>query len=295
LSLFAAGAALLALLFASYSRRSTWLALGSTAMSMAALVGLLFVMTSPDQSQVRTRLAWLGSKLPLVLNGQVPDDLITAFEHLLTPSSCDASRRPGCRTVASAEPPPAVASTEPPAVASTEPPAVASAEPPAVASVEPPATASAEPPAVRREAMQAAATTGWLESKPESKSTSPSPVRWLLGDQHGQASSSSAEGFSISGTNVSDQALEQVHAVLKPDASQREVSLALNVDGHKSEAGAVIPAGARFSLVSEIPNGDGLKQFGGAILSFRYIQAGQRKTSILYLTPSMVARFANRG
>jgi hypothetical protein len=278
LSLFAAGAALLALLFASYSRRSTWLALGSTAMSMAALVGLLFVMTSPDQSQVRTRLAWVGSKLPLVLNGQVPDDLITAFEHLLTPSSCDASRRPGCRTVASAEPP---------AAASTEPPAVASAEPPAVA--------SAEPPAVRREAMQAAATTGWLESKPESKSTSPSPVRWLLGDQHGQASSSSAEGFSISGTNVSDQALEQVHAVLKPDASQREVSLALNVDGHKSEAGAVIPAGARFSLVSEIPNGDGLKQFGGAILSFRYIQAGQRKTSILYLTPSMVARFANRG
>jgi hypothetical protein len=253
---------------------------------MAALVGLLFVMTSPDQSQVRTRLAWLGSKLPLVLNGQVPDDLITAFEHLLTPSSCDASRRPGCRTVASAEPP---------AVASTEPPAVASTEPPAVASTEPPATASAEPPAVRREAMQAAATTGWLESKPESKSTSPSPVRWLLGDQHGQASSSSAEGFSISGTNVSDQALEQVHAVLKPDASQREVSLALNVDGHKSEAGAVIPAGARFSLVSEIPNGDGLKQFGGAILSFRYIQAGQRKTSILYLTPSMVARFANRG
>jgi hypothetical protein len=286
LSLFAAGAALLALLFASYSRRSTWLALGSTAMSMAALVGLLFVMTSPDQSQVRTRLAWVGSKLPLVLNGQVPDDLITAFEHLLTPSSCDASRRPGCRTVASAEPP---------AVASTEPPAVASTEPPAVASTEPPATASAEPPAVRREAMQAAATTGWLESKPESKSTSPSPVRWLLGDQHGQASSSSAEGFSISGTNVSDQALEQVHAVLKPDASQREVSLALNVDGHKSEAGAVIPAGARFSLVSEIPNGDGLKQFGGAILSFRYIQAGQRKTSILYLTPSMVARFANRG
>jgi hypothetical protein len=294
LSLFAAGAALLALLFASYSRRSTWLALGSTAMSMAALVGLLFVMTSPDQSQVRTRLAWVGSKLPLVLNGQVPDDLITAFEHLLTPSSCDASRRPGCRTVARAEPP-GVASTEPPAVASAEPPAVASTEPPAVASAEPPAVASAEPPAVRREAMQAAATTGWLESKPESKSTSPSPVRWLLGDQHGQASSSSAEGFSISGTNVSDQALEQVHAVLKPDASQREVSLALDVDGHKSEAGAVIPAGARFSLVSEIPNGDGLKQFGGAILSFRYIQAGQRKTSILYLTPSMVARFANRG
>src|SRR3989442_1169493 len=51
-------------------------------------------------------------------------------------------------------------------------------------------------------------------------------------------------------------------------------------------------AGARFSIVSETPNGDGSKQSGGAILTFRYVQAGQRKTSVLYLTPSMVSRFA---
>jgi hypothetical protein len=46
--------------------------------------------------------------------------------------------------------------------------------------------------------------------------------------------------------------------------------------------------------VAETPN-DGANQLGGAILAFRYIQAGQRKSSILYLTPSMVGRLANRG
>ena len=40
---------------------------------------------------------------------------------------------------------------------------------------------------------------------------------------------------------------------------------------------------------------EGAGQIGGAILTFRYVQAGQRKSSILYLTPAMVARFANRG
>jgi hypothetical protein len=262
LSLFAAGAALLALLFASYSRRSTWIALGSIAMSMAALVGCLFVVTSHDPSQVRTRLAWMANQLPLVLDRQIAVDLKKAIEYLSTPSSCDASQRPECRATASAESPPAA-----------------------------------------REAIQADSTTSWLgtkqdaePTKPESKAASQQyPVTWRLDEPHVQGSSSGAEEFSISGTNISDQALEEVHAVLKPDASQREVSLVLNVDGHKSEDGAVIPAGARFSLVPETPNEDVSKQSGGAILSFRYIQAGQRKTSILYLTPSMVARFANRG
>jgi hypothetical protein len=71
------------------------------------------------------------------------------------------------------------------------------------------------------------------------------------------------------------------------------VELTLAVEGQRLD-GTVIPGGARFSLVSAAPNGDGSKQSGGAILTFRYLQAGQRKTSILYLTPSMIARFANR-
>jgi len=143
--------------------------------------------------------------------------------------------------------------------------------------------------------MQAAATTSWLGTEPDAKATSQYPVAWRLGDQDVQPASSDAGGFFISGTNVSHQALEEVHAVLKPDSSKSELELALAVEGHKFEDGAVIPAGARFSLVSATPNEGGSKQFGGAILSFRYMQAGQRKTSILYLTPAMVGRLANRG
>jgi hypothetical protein len=89
--------------------------------------------------------------------------------------------------------------------------------------------------------------------------------------------------------------LEEVHAVLKPDASQREVELALSVEGRELDDKSVIPAEARFSLVAANPNEDGSKQIRGAILTFRYLQAGQRKTSILYLTPAMVSRIANRG
>jgi hypothetical protein len=252
LSLFAAGIALLALLVASYSRRSTWIALGSMTMSMAVLVGCLFLSTAQDPSQIRTRFAWIASKLPLVLDGQIVNDLTKAIQQVSTSSSCDVEQRPGCTT-----------------------------------------TTSAEPHSARPETMQAASTTSWLGSKPASKATSDSPVAWRLGDQPVQVSSSSNEGFSISGTNVSDQALEEVHAVLKPDSSQRRLELALDVDGYKVEDGTVIPAGAQFSLVSETAIGS--KQSGGAILTFRYMQAGQRKASILYLTPSMVARFANRG
>jgi hypothetical protein len=259
LSLFAAGVAILALLFASYSRRSTWLALGSTAMSMAALLGCLFLSTAQDPGQVRTRLAWIGSQLSLVADRQTLDDLKTAIERVSTSLSCNVGQRPGCKTTASPETLPA-----------------------------------------GRDAMQAASTTSWLTPKqdpepPKQESkASQSPVAWRL-DELRVPASSHGGGFLISGTNVSDQALEAVHAVLKPDSSKREVELALDVEGHKAGAAAAVPAGARFSLVSEAPNEAGSKQLGGAILTFRYVEAGQRKTSILYLTPSMVARLANRG
>jgi hypothetical protein len=156
-----------------------------------------------------------------------------------------------------------------------------------------PVAASPASPATGRETMQAAATAGWLETKPDPKANSQSPVAWRLEDRDIQPASSSDGVFLISGTNVSDQPLEKVHAVLRPDASQREVELALSVEGRELEDKTVIPAEARFSLVAVNPSQDD-SQIGGAILTFRYVQAGQRKTSILYLTPSMVARFANR-
>ena len=209
------------------------------AMSMALLFGCLFLATIHDPSQLRMRLAWVASKLPLVLDRHIAEHLAASLERAPVASS-HASR-------------------------------------------------SAE-----REAMQADATAGWLETKPDPKSTSQSPVAWTLDDRDAQLPVTSPWGFSIGGTNVSDQALEQVQAVLKPDSTQREMPLALSVEGDGAGDGSVIPADASFSLFSAAPDEGASGQTGGAILTFRYVQAGQRKSSILYLTPAMVARFANR-
>lgn len=253
MSLFAAGVAILALLFASYSRRRTWLVLGSTTLSVA-LIGCLLLATSRDPSQLRMRFAWIANALALVLDRQTAEELATSLGRIQAPSPCGAGQ-PGCGTEMAAAP----------LLAEREP------------------------------VQAAAATAGWFDAKPGPKANSQSPVAWTLDDRDVQRPVTSPWGFSISGTNVSGETLEEVHAVLKPDSNQRELALALDVDGHKFEVGTIIPAGARFSLFSEAPTEDGSKQFGGAILSFRYVQAGQRKTSILYLSPSMVARSANPG
>jgi len=285
LSLLAAGLALFILLIASYSGRAAWIALGSATLSMAALVGVLFLAASQDPGQVRTGAAWVANELSLVADRPTVEHLKSAVERLSTALSCEAAQKPGCTTAA-----------------------------------------SADTPAAAPEAMQAAATTSWLEpeatpepvvqeppkqelakqgpqkqelvkqepQKQEARGASKSPVAWRLDDAGVQISSGGAGGFSVGGMNVSDKALEQIHAVLKPDGTQREMPLSLSVEGQSSEPGTSIPAGARFSLASATPNEDDSETSGGAILSFRYVQAGQRKSSILYLTPATVARLANR-
>ena len=107
----------------------------------------------------------------------------------------------------------------------------------------PEAESSPEPPAPEPEAIQATATPNWPAAKQEPTTTPGGPLVWLLDDQHNQASSSGAEGFAISGINTSDQAMQEVHAVLKPDGGQRELELALSVEGQKAEG--VVPAGRR--------------------------------------------------
>lgn len=285
MSLLAAGLALFILLIASYSGRAAWIALGSATLSMAALVGMLFLAASQDPGQVRAGAAWVANELSLVADRPTVEHLKSAVERLSTALSCEAAQKPGCTTAA-----------------------------------------SADTPAAAPEAMQAAATTSWLEpeatpepvvqeppkqelakqgpqkqelakqepQKQEARGASKSPVAWRLDDAGVQISSGGAGGFSVGGMNVSDKALEQIHAVLKPDGTQREMPLSLSVEGQSSEPGTSIPAGARFSLASATPNEDGSETSGGAILSFRYVQAGQRKSSILYLTPATVARLANR-
>lgn len=246
LGLFAAGIVLLALFIASYTRRSTWLALGSMALSMAALAACLFFVTIHAPSQGRIWLSWIESRLPLVLDQQMAEELTASLERIAAYRPCDAGE---C------------------------------------------SKASEAPVPDERETMQASTAAGWFDTEPEPKPAT-YPVAWRLDDGDTQAPVTSPWGFSIEGTNVASEALEDVHAVLKPDATEREMELALDVDGKALEAGAAIPPNARFSLISATAYD--AKQ-GGAILSFRYVQAGQSKTSILYLTPAMVARFASRG
>lgn len=242
MSLYAAASiALLALLFATYSGRSTWIALGSTALSIAALIGFMLFAAALHPTQVRAPLAWIEGQLQSVLDHETVAGLKSAFDRAAM--SVSASRV--------AAPPPG------------------------------------------REAMQAASTSNWLETKPAPKAIAQSPVLWAIDDPRARPSAGGADGLSIDGTNVSDQALEEVRTALKLDASQRELKLALRVEGQQAEDGA-IPPGARFSLVSANPDENNLGP-GGAILTFRYVQAGQRKSSILYLTPEMVSRLASGG
>lgn len=223
------------------------------ALSAALLFGGLFLANVHDPSQMRASLAWVADKLPLVLDRQTAERLAASLDQIQAFSPCRAGQS-GCAAEA-----------------------VPAAQPP-----------------VEDEPVQAAATSpAWFETKPQPPAGSQAPIAWQLDARDAQGPVTSPLGFSIQGTNASDRAMEQVQAVLKPDSTQREVPLALLVDGDGVQDGGVIPAAANFTLFSATADDGAAKQGGGAILTFRYVQAGQRKSSILYLTPAMVARLAS--
>ena len=285
MSLLAAGLALFILLIASYSGRAAWIALGSATLSMAALVGVLFLAASQDPGQVRAGAAWVANELSLVADRPTVEHLKSAVERLSTALSCEAAQKPGCTTAASADTPPAAPEAMQAAAATSWLEPEATPEP---VVQEPPKQELAKQGPQKQELAKQE------PQKQEARGASKSPVAWRLDDAGVKISSGGAGGFSVGGMNVSDKALEQIHAVLKPEGTQREMPLSLSIEGQSSEPGTSIPAGARFSLASATPNEDGSETSGGAILSFRYVQAGQRKSSILYLTPAIVARLANR-
>lgn len=98
MSLFAAGVVVFVLFVASYSRRGTCLVLCSMSMSVALVFGCLSLSTVHDYSRVRMTFAWAASKLPLVLDRQIADDLTVALEDPPTPLRCDIEGQ-GCRAV----------------------------------------------------------------------------------------------------------------------------------------------------------------------------------------------------
>jgi hypothetical protein len=138
--------------------------------------------------------------------------------------------------------------------------------------------------------MQAATTPNWFGADSAPKAAA-SPVTWFLDDPNAPVVAPIEDGFAIGGVNSSDQDLSQVHATLKPDGSRREIALALKVEG-RAARNAVIPAGARFSFGSDAT--EDAKPSAGAILTFRYVIAGQQKAAIVYLSAATIARFASR-
>ena len=123
------------------------------------------------------------------------------------------------------------------------------------------------------------------EATPEEVAHSKAPLKWLLEDAPWAENGS----FLLSGANVSDQPLEAVRAVLKPDSGADTLTLTVNVAG---QADGAVPPGAQFNLSAPVLTADQATQFGGAILSFAYSHEGRRRTSIMYLTPTMLAKRA---
>jgi len=229
------------------------------ALSAVLVAGAIFLATTETPAQGRARIAWIASRLPPLMDRQALDALTAFIQQLVIPAT---KKREIAETTRSAP-----------------------ASRPALASRPAPAS---------RPAIQAAATPSWFGANNRPKAEAKSPVVWFLDDPNAPVVSPIEDGLAIGGVNTSDHDLKQVHATLKPDGDPRELELTLKVEGRAAEAGAVIPAGARFSFGSAKRQAGRAGLSGGAILTFRYVIAGQQKAAILYISAATLARFASR-
>jgi hypothetical protein len=262
LDLLVAGIVLVLLFVATYSQRRTWVTLGSTALTNVLVAGCVFFSTAQGPSQIHKGLAQLAKKLPPGWDRPALD-LATALERAST--SLASRKDAGPR-----EPKPLLTATAADwfswgAWFKTEQATEQTTAPT-------PEEKEAEPVADHGPALDP-------EVEPVAD-TGSAPIQWLLD------APAASDTLMLTGANVSDQPLEDIRAVLKPDAGGGALPLTLTVAGEDS---AAVPAGARFGLVAEALTADEVKQLGGAILSVAYAQGGRRKTSIMYLTPPMLA------
>lgn len=113
-------------------------------------------------------------------------------------------------------------------------------------------------------------------------------------------------GFAIGGVNMSDQTLDAVGSVIRPDREAQDVKLAMRVVAPDEQAGetktfepgmpGAVPPQGQFALLFAFP-GDGgmtadqvLSTYGGVMLKVRYEVAGKKKSFIHYLSPSFLER-----
>ena len=256
---FVTFALLSALFIATYAGRSAWVACCSSAMSIAALLGTVFVSSFDDAKEVRVGLMLLARQLPLLLDQRTLDELTIAIDQSSSLANCGRERK-SC----------IVASRVESLILQDDDPRRTGSP-------------SEAPPA-----KQATFATNSRETKKDSEEIARWPVSWIPDDSILPVSENPAPGFWIRGINISDQPLREVQAILKPDANHHELNLTVNVQGNQFEDKAVLPAGARFTLGAGIPKLK--KPFGGAILTFRYNYAGGQRAEIFYLTAAMIAR-----
>ena len=111
-------------------------------------------------------------------------------------------------------------------------------------------------------------------------------------------------GFAIGGVNMSDQNLEAVTGVIKPDQEAKDIKLALRLipseelpgEGKMFEPGVpgAIPPQGQFALVVTFPENGGVapdrvvSDLGGVMLRVRYEVAGTERSFIQYLSPSFL-------
>ena len=155
-------------------------------------------------------------------------------------------------------------------------------------------------------------------SKPSAvvAATSSAPIAWLfehdnlaLDERSVFAFASTPDGmrikaFAIGGVNTSDQTLDAVTSVIRPDRQAKDLRLAMRVnmpDEQDSEAKifapgvpGTVPAQAQFRLFFLFPEEGGMtpdqvrSAFGGVVLKLRYETAGKEKSLIHYLSPSFL-------
>jgi hypothetical protein len=111
-------------------------------------------------------------------------------------------------------------------------------------------------------------------------------------------------GFAIGGVNMSEQNLEAVTGIIKPDHEAKDVKLALRLVPSEDQAGEIktfepgepgaVPPQGQFALVVAFPENGGVRPdrvlaaIGGVMLRVRYEVAGTEKSFIQYLSPSFL-------
>ena len=240
----------------SYSGRGLWIASCSTAMSMVAFIGCLFLPAIDNPGHLRAELSWLKTRLTTVLDER---DLVELTQWISTLG--EAYMMP------SREEPPIRHDAVPKIAGSTH---------------------------KSGQTVKANSTAAWLRPTNAPNDTARSVVTWELDEPDRVSSADFAPGYLIRGINFSDQSLSEVRATLKLDSNQSEVALQADVQRDEFGSATLIPPGAQFVLRPHLGKAHVAIQSGGAILKLRYTYAERQRADILYLAPSTISPLADR-